>query len=89
MQVLPGHGVVAMPSSAREVSDLATRIEHGDLELELEFLLAKGSDSGIFLQGRYEVQIAGSWLPAGLGSKKVGGVSRPGGGSESGAPLVC
>ena len=40
--------------------------EHGDIELELEFMMPKGSNAGIYLQGRYEVQMFDSW-----------GVSRP------------
>src|SRR5690606_20817336 len=32
-----------------------------DFDLELEYLLAKGSNSGVYLQGRYEVQLFDSW----------------------------
>ena len=35
--------------------------EHGDIELELEYLMPKGSNSGIYLQGRYEIQMFDSW----------------------------
>jgi hypothetical protein len=45
----------------RGAADLATRMEHGDLDLELEFLTAKGGESGVLLQGRYELQLADSW----------------------------
>ena len=40
---------------------LFTSWEHGDLELDLEFLLTPGSNSGVYLQGRYEVQLFDSW----------------------------
>jgi hypothetical protein len=33
----------------------------GDVELYLEFMLAKGSNSGVYLQGLYEIQIFDSW----------------------------
>lgn len=46
-----------------------TTWEHGDLELELEFMMPKGSNSGIYLQGRYEVQLFDSW---GVKSPKYG-----------------
>ena len=46
-----------------------TSWEHGDLELELEFMMPKGSNSGIYLQGRYEVQLFDSW---GVKSPKYG-----------------
>lgn len=59
LQLEDGTGVVA--SHAKAPSDLITTWEHGDLVLELEYLVSKGSTSGIFLQGRYEVQLADSW----------------------------
>jgi len=34
---------------------------HGDLDLELDYMMAKGSNSGIYLQGRYEIQLLDSW----------------------------
>ena len=40
---------------------LVTAWEHGDLELDLEFLLAPGANSGVYLQGRYEIQLFDSW----------------------------
>lgn len=42
-------------------SDLFTEWEHADLELEGEFLLPKGSNSGIYFMGRYEIQLFDSW----------------------------
>ncbi len=41
--------------------DLLTVMEHGDLDLDLDFMMAKGSNSGIYLQGRYEIQLYDSW----------------------------
>jgi hypothetical protein len=35
--------------------------EHGDVDLELDYMMAKGSNSGVYLQGRYEVQLFDSW----------------------------
>jgi hypothetical protein len=40
---------------------LLTNLQHGDLDLELDYMMAKGSNSGIYLQGRYEVQLLDSW----------------------------
>jgi hypothetical protein len=34
---------------------------HGDLDMELDYMMAKGSNSGIYLQGRYEIQLLDSW----------------------------
>jgi hypothetical protein len=42
-------------------ADLISNFEHGDIYLELDFLLPKGSNSGIYLQGRYEIQLYDTW----------------------------
>ena len=41
--------------------NLCTERGFGDIELYLEFMLAKGSNSGVYLQGLYEIQIFDSW----------------------------
>lgn len=41
--------------------NLVTDEKFGDVELYLEFMLAKGSNSGVYLHGLYEVQIFDSW----------------------------
>ena len=41
--------------------NLVTAAKHGDLELYVEFMLAKGSNSGVYLQGLYEIQIFDSY----------------------------
>jgi hypothetical protein len=57
-----GEGVlVNQPSSRRKGEDLYTNFEHGDMDLELEYMMAKGSNSGIYLQGMYEIQLLDSW----------------------------
>lgn len=42
-------------------SDLVSDQKFGDMELYLEFLIAKGSNSGVYLHGLYEVQIFDSY----------------------------
>ena len=63
LAAVAGTGVlVCNPGKDKEHrGHLLTTWEHGDLELELEFLLAPGSNSGVYLQGRYEVQLFDSW----------------------------
>lgn len=57
-----GEGVlVNQPTSRRKGKDLYTNFEHGDMDLELEYMIAKGSNSGIYLQGMYEIQLLDSW----------------------------
>jgi len=42
-------------------ANLVSKLEHGDLFLSLDFMMPKGSNAGIYLQGRYEVQLFDSW----------------------------
>jgi hypothetical protein len=42
-------------------ANLCTERTFGDVELYLEFMLAKGSNSGVYLHGLYEIQIFDSW----------------------------
>ncbi len=55
----PGHG---------KSRDLYSKCKHGDALIELELMVPKGSNSGIYLQGEYEVQVLDSY-----GRKKLGG----------------
>jgi hypothetical protein len=58
----PGTGVIAnITDFSNPGQDLISTIQHGDMDLELDYMSATGSNSGIFLQGRYEVQLADSW----------------------------
>lgn len=61
IQTTDGDGILLnMPSDgARE--NLFTMWEHGDIELSFEFMMPKGSNSGVYLQGRYEIQLFDSW----------------------------
>ena len=36
-------------------------LEHGDVEAHIEFVVPKGSNSGVYFQGRYEIQVFDSW----------------------------
>jgi hypothetical protein len=44
-----------------KTANLCTERRFGDIEIYLEFMLAKGSNSGVYLQGLYEMQIFDSW----------------------------
>ncbi len=41
--------------------DLMTHFEHGDVEVDVEFMVPRGSNSGVYLMGRYEIQILDSF----------------------------
>ena len=61
MKALPGTGAIVNIVSDKNKSHLITKDEFGDVELELDFMIAKKSNSGIYLQGRYELQLFDSW----------------------------
>lgn len=45
----------------RELPYLLTRDSFKDLDLSLEFMIPKGSNAGVYLMGRYEIQIFDSY----------------------------
>ena len=61
LQIEPGTGALVNLPSETAKENLFSSWEHGDIELEIEFLMPKGSNSGIYLQGRYEIQLFDSW----------------------------
>jgi len=44
-----------------ESTNLLSQLQHGDIFLSLDFMMPKGSNSGVYLQGRYEIQLFDSW----------------------------
>lgn len=61
VRVEPGKGILINQNDDSLRDQLLTRLKHGDIILDLEVMLPKGSNSGIYLQGRYEVQLLDSW----------------------------
>jgi hypothetical protein len=55
----PGRTILNGP--AGRTVNLVTDRKFQDVELYLEFMLAKGSNSGVYLHGLYEVQVFDSW----------------------------
>ncbi|MDZ7689963.1 MAG: DUF1080 domain-containing protein [Balneolaceae bacterium] len=70
-----GEGIlVNNPESTDQAQDLYSKLSHGDMDLSLDFMMAKGSNSGIYLQGRYEIQLHDSWTVKVPSSSHNGGV---------------
>ncbi|HCX21427.1 MAG: hypothetical protein CMB80_14365 [Flammeovirgaceae bacterium] len=72
----PGSGVLVNLPTEDKKSNLVTSWEHGDIELDLEVMLPKGSNSGLYLQGRYEVQLLDSWGVKNPKFSDIGGIYR-------------
>ncbi|MBE7169617.1 MAG: DUF1080 domain-containing protein [Williamsia sp.] len=73
LSLTQGTGVLAVvPGSGG--ADLYTTAQYGDMDLEIEYMMAKGSNSGIYLQGRYELQLLDSWTAKNPTSGDNGGI---------------
>lgn len=55
-----GTGVLVNGPTGR-TRNLLSKREHGDVRAHVEFMVPKGSNSGVYFQGRYEIQILDSW----------------------------
>src|ERR1017187_7908279 len=58
--IAPGQGVVVNSASSHTV-DLITEAEFGDMEAHVEFCITRHSNSGVYLMGRYEIQVYDSF----------------------------
>lgn len=75
LNISKGSGIlVNLPTKKNHGSDLLTLGEHGDMVLELDYLMAKGSNSGIYMQGIYEIQLEDSWGVKNPQSSNNGGI---------------
>ncbi|GAA4434744.1 hypothetical protein GCM10023091_10130 [Ravibacter arvi] len=75
LSAIPGNGIlVNLPADPKQSKDLITVEEHGDADIEMEFMMAKESNSGIYLQGRYEIQLLDSWGKKNAAAGDCGGI---------------
>lgn len=69
-----GKDVIVNTAQSTKGDHLVSAFEHGDIEVEFEYMVPKGSNSGIYLQGRYEVQIFDSWGKSDPSFSDAGGI---------------
>lgn len=55
-----GTGVMVNGQDGPDIN-IISKYKHGDVEAHIEFSLPKGSNSGVYFQGRYEVQVLDSF----------------------------
>lgn len=58
-----GNGAVMVnqPGKKKEGVDIVSNEKFGDAEITLVYMMAPGSNSGLYLQGQYEIQLRDSW----------------------------
>jgi hypothetical protein len=74
MKAVQGQGTVVNIPDNNGRTHLFTKDEFGDLEVELDFMMAKNSNSGVYFQGRYEIQLLDSWARLQASSSDAGGI---------------
>jgi sugar phosphate isomerase/epimerase len=69
----PGTGVILNGPTGR-TSNLLSKAEFGDVKAHIEFMVPKGSNSGVYFNGRYEIQVLDSWGVKNLKHGDCGGI---------------
>lgn len=71
-----GAGKILVNSTTKDktVPYLLTKEEFGDAKIELEFMVPKGSNAGVYVMGRYEIQVLDSFGREKFGSGDLGGL---------------
>ncbi len=65
---------ILVNTAAEKPGDLVSRWEFGDVSLHLEFMVPEKGNSGVYLMGRYEIQILDSFGKAKPGFGDCGGI---------------
>lgn len=61
MTIGKGTGVLVNLPNKKNRANLLSQREYGDVDVSFDFMMARHSNSGFYLQGRYEVQLLDSW----------------------------
>jgi hypothetical protein len=69
----PGHGVI-INGEFGDTSNLITKQKWDDVEIMLDFMIPTASNSGVKLQGLYEIQIIDSWKTKKPAGDDCGGI---------------
>lgn len=74
LRPVKGEGVLVNNPTASSRDHLVTNQEFGDVEIELDVMMARNSNSGIYLQGRYEIQLFDSWTKKDINFSDMGAI---------------
>src|SRR5262245_52161152 len=74
LALTPGRGTLVTNGPTGRAPDLLSKQKWGDCELHVEFLIAKGSNSGVKLHGHYEIQIFDSYGKKDVKGDDLGGI---------------
>jgi hypothetical protein len=69
----PGTGILVNGKTGR-TRNLFTEMQHADCEAHIEFMVPKGSNSGVYFMGRYEIQVLDSFGVKKLKHGDCGGI---------------
>jgi len=56
----PGTGIILNGPTGR-TNNILSKVEFGDVRAHIEFMIPKGSNSGVYFMGRYEIQVYDSY----------------------------
>ncbi|MFT5906598.1 MAG: hypothetical protein ACI9E1_002209, partial [Cryomorphaceae bacterium] len=65
---------ILLKGNRKRIPFLQTKGKFQDLHMKLEFMIPKGSNSGVYFMGRYEIQILDSFGKAKAGAGDMGGL---------------
>lgn len=69
-----GTGILLNTNDQKWNKNLLSAFDHKDIELELDVMMPVNSNSGIYFQSRYEVQLFDSWNVKKLRTKDMGAI---------------
>ena len=70
--------MINLAARNRDSIDIYSKAKFGDCRVELEVMVPKGSNSGIYLMGAYEIQVLDSWEKVQAGGGDMGAIYRTG-----------
>jgi hypothetical protein len=74
LSLIPGTGILVNLPDKTNKANLISAKEYGDFDASFDFMMAAESNSGFYLQGRYEIQLMDSWGVKNPGTGDCGGI---------------